>query len=298
MIIGVASRIMSRMLADSTRSSASSASPQPRQDFFYWRLIGTALSFAVFGLGALTMGLIVLPMLKLIPASRERKRDRARGVMRRAMRFFVAQMRTVGVMTYDFQGADRLGRPGQLIIANHPSLIDVAFILGFTPCANCVVKRGLWRNGFTRSAVSLAQYIPNDPTSEMIASASEALAEGQTLIMFPEGTRTPLTGEIALHRGAANVALRAARVLTPVYIRCEPRTLMKGQPWYRIPHRRVHYTLVVGEDIDLAPYRSMAARPIASRALNDRLKRSFQQSTGPADPLGDALDVPDPKDAS
>jgi 1-acyl-sn-glycerol-3-phosphate acyltransferase len=254
----------------------------PRQDAFYWRLIGTGLSFVIFGCGALVIGLVVLPLVKLIPASRERRRDRARGVMRRAMRFFVAQMRTFRVLTYEFRGTERLGRPGQLIIANHPSLIDVAFLLGFTPRANCVVKRGLWRNAFTRSAVTLAEYIPNDPTAEMIEIASAALAAGQTLIMFPEGTRTPISGEIALHRGAANVALRAAQVLTPVYIRCEPRTLLKGQPWYRIPYRRVHYTLVVGEDIDLAPYRSMAARPIGSRALNERLARDFQRISEPS----------------
>ncbi len=271
---------MSRMLADSSRSSSSATPSAVRQDAFYWRLFGTGLSFVIFGLGALVVGVVLLPAVKLIPSRRDRKRDRARGVMRRAMRFFVGQMRTVGVLTYEFRGAGRLGRTGQLIIANHPSLIDVAFLLGFTPPANCVVKRGLWRNAFTRSAVSLAEYIPNDPTADMIEAASAALAEGQTVIMFPEGTRTPRDGQIALHRGAANVALRAARVLTPVYIKCEPRTLTKGEPWYRIPYRRVHYTLSVGEDIDLEPYRSMAARPIGSRALNERLERDFQHALG------------------
>jgi 1-acyl-sn-glycerol-3-phosphate acyltransferase len=287
---------MSRMVADSARSPSASVLPR-RQDAFYWRLFGTGLSFVVFGTGALAMGLLILPLLKLIPSSRQRKRARGRDVMRRAMRFFVAQMRTVGVLTYEFRGAERLGRPGQLIIANHPSLIDVAFLLGFTPRANCVVKRGLWRNPFTRSAVSLAEFIPNDPTAEMIEVAAEALAEGQTLIMFPEGTRTPLSGEIALHRGAANVALRAAQFLTPVYIRCEPRTLTKGEPWYRIPHRRVHYTLVVGEDIDLTPYRSMAARPIGSRALNERLVHDFQRMPG-INTVLPAEGHPDPTDPS
>jgi 1-acyl-sn-glycerol-3-phosphate acyltransferase len=296
MIIRVASRIMSRMFADSTRSPSSTTPPPPRQDAFYWRLFGTALSFVVFGLGALIVGLVLLPLFKLVPSSRERKRKRARSIMRRAMRFFVWQMCAVGVMTYEFQGIGRLGRSGQLIIANHPSLIDVAFLLGFTPLANCVVKRGLWRNAFTRSAVSLAEYIPNDPTSEMIEKASAALAEGQTLIMFPEGTRTARSGEISFHRGAANVALRASQVLTPVHIFCEPRTLTKGEPWYRIPYRRVHYRLVVGEDIDLTPYRSMAARPIASRALNDKLQRDFQQLPATAPCPADG--IPDPKTSS
>jgi 1-acyl-sn-glycerol-3-phosphate acyltransferase len=270
------------MFAGSTHSDRSNPAQPARQNAFYWRLVATAVSFTVFGLGSLIVGLLLLPALKLIPSSSVHRRERGRRVMRRAMRFFVWQTRALGVLTYELRGMERLGRRGQLIVANHPSLIDVAFLLGFTPSANCVVKRGLWRNAFTRSAVTLAQYIPNDPTAHMIEAASAALAEGQTLIMFPEGTRTPLNSEIALHRGAANVALRAAQVLTPVYITCEPRTLTKGAPWYRIPHRRTHYTLVVGEDIDLDPFRSMAARPIGSRALNEKLQQNFREglSTG------------------
>jgi len=189
---------------------------------------------------------------------------------------FITLMRRFGLMTYELRGMERLGRPGQLIIANHPSLIDVVFLIAFAPGAGCVVKAGLWRNPVTRGAVTLVEFIRNDSTAHMIAAASDALRDAQALIFFPEGTRTTPHRPRVFHRSAANIALRAAASVTPVYIRCQPTTLTKAEPWYRIPARRPHFTLIVGEDIDLQPYRS-APLPIASRELNEHLQARFEE---------------------
>jgi 1-acyl-sn-glycerol-3-phosphate acyltransferase len=255
--------------------STAHAVPAVRQDAYYWRFVVTALSFALFGVGALAVGAVMLPLVRVAPAPREAKRRRARAVMRGSLRLYVGMMHRLGGMTYEFRGVERLGRPGQLIVANHPSLIDVVFLLAFTRGANCVVKHGLWRNPLTRGAVTLAEYITNDPTAAMIEASTAALEAGETLIMFPEGTRTTPDEPLAFHRGAANVALRAARVVTPVYIRCEPTTLTKAEPWYRIPARRPRFTLIVGEDLDLGPYRGRSL-PLASRQLNDDLHALFK----------------------
>lgn len=249
---------------------------QPRQDRWYWRLFVTGFSFFLFGVGALVVGAVLLPVVRLLPASRETRRLRARGVMSGGLRLFITIMHRGGGLTYEFNGRERLGRPGQMIVANHPSLIDVVFLLAFVPAAGCVVKQGLWRNPLTRWAVTLTEFIPNDDTATMIEGAARALSERQVLIFFPEGTRTRPHQPMVFHRGAANVALRAATVVTPVYIRCQPTTLTKSEPWYRIPPRRPHFSLSVGDDLDLSPYRA-APLPVASRAFNDDLHRHFQQ---------------------
>jgi 1-acyl-sn-glycerol-3-phosphate acyltransferase len=252
------------------------AAAAPRRDAFYWRFCVLTASFLVFGLGALVVGLLLLPAVRVWPAARAVRRSRARAVMRVSLRFFVGFMHRLRGLDYEFRGVERLGRPGQLIVANHPTLIDVVFLLAFTRGANCVVKQGLWRNPFTRGAVTLAEYITNDPTAAMIDASAEALHAGETLIMFPEGTRTTPGKPYAFHRGAANVALRAARVLTPVYIRCEPEILSKEEPWHRLTSQRVRFTLVVGEDVDLSPYRGRPL-PLASRRLNDDLLARFEE---------------------
>lgn len=266
------------MNAEPQLASEATDSVERRRDYWYWRLFMTAFSFSLFGIGALIVGAILLPIVKLIPAaSRDIKRNRARAVMSAGLRMFIGVMHRGGALTYEFHGRDRLGRYGQLVVANHPTLIDVVFLLAFIPTASCVVKQGLWRNPLTRWAVTLVEFIPNDKTASMIEGAANALRDGQSLIIFPEGTRTRPNQPMVFHRGAANVALRAATELTPVYIRCEPTTLTKSEPWYRIPARRPHFSLVVGEDLDLSPFRNTPL-PLASRALNETMHRRFLQA--------------------
>jgi 1-acyl-sn-glycerol-3-phosphate acyltransferase len=243
---------------------------------YYWRLFATALCFAVFGLSAAICGMLVFPLMRLLPGTVEAHRRRVRATFRAYMRSFVGLMSAVGVLTYEFEGAGRLGRPGQIILANHPSLIDVVFLIGFTPQATCIVKEALFHNPFTRWPVAAAGYVSNTSTLTMVERASEALREGQNVIVFPEGTRTTPGQALQFHRGAASIAVRAATVVTPVFIRCDPTTLAKSMPWHRIPERRVHFSFRVGADIDPGAFRAAPA-PLASRAFNAHLLKVFAE---------------------
>jgi 1-acyl-sn-glycerol-3-phosphate acyltransferase len=246
-----------------------------RQDCFAWRLFGTGLSFALFGLVGILLGGVFFPLSRLVPLSPETRRAFGSRIVVGCFHGFARFISGIGAISYEFHGRERLGRPGQLILANHPSLIDVVFLIGHTPRAGCVVKAELWRNPFTGGVVSSAGYVPNAPTDAMIEGASAALAAGQPLIMFPEGTRTRPGQPIVFHRGAAAVAIRAASVITPVYITVSPTTLTKNEPWHRIPNRRAHWRLIVGDDIDPAPFRAGRAAPQAARALNSHLIAEF-----------------------
>lgn len=249
-----------------TRSSASN---------YLWRLFATGASFVLFGLGGLILRLIVLPLLGLWPGDAITRRRRARAAISKAFWLHVQFMYRSGVLKYEFDGAERLGRPGQMIIANHPSLIDVVFLIAHIRDANCIIKGSMWRNPFTRGPVRRAHYISNDGSPEMLEHAADALRAGEALIVFPEGTRTKPNQPPVFHRGAAAIALRGARVITPVFISVRPTTLTKAEPWYRIPARRFKVTLRVGADIAPASFTHDASLPIASRRLNEHLHRLF-----------------------
>ncbi|MNC43091.1 acylglycerophosphoethanolamine acyltransferase [compost metagenome] len=215
------------------------------------------------------------PLLSCLPGNVEAHRRRARRTIGQLFWLFVRFMYRTGVLTYDIRGAEKLGRPGQMIIANHPSLIDVVFLIGLVREADCVVKQSLWENFFTRGPLREAQYISNDGSMDMLDTAAQALQDGQTLIIFPEGTRTRPGSPPAFHRGAAAIALRGAKIITPVTIKVSPSTLTKAEPWYRIPRSRVHFSLQAGADIDPRFFAASGPAPQASRKLNDYLHDYF-----------------------
>ena len=102
------------------------------------------------------------------------------------------------------------------------------------------------------------------------------MQRGNNLIVFPEGTRTPGDGVIRLKRGAANIAVRGARDITPVLIRCEPPTLGKGDKWWRVPPRRVHFRIEVQDDIAIQGHiRDGSSAVMAARHLTDYLQQYF-----------------------
>lgn len=262
-----------------------SATP-PREDLWHWRLIATGMAFTLFGLGGLLLRLVVFPLQRLLPADAAGRRRRARATINGAFRLFVWFMVRTGILRIDIVNGHRLGQSGQMVIANHPSLLDVVFLIAQMRDANCIVRHGLATNRFTRGAVCSAGYVTNDESAEMFDRAAAALRAGETLIVFPEGTRTPAGSMPAFHRGACAIALRGARVITPVVIHMNPRSLSKGQPWYRIPYRRMHYRIEVGDDLYPSQWASQHPGPVAGRRMNEHLHHYFEQELAQHDATG------------
>lgn len=244
---------------------------------YLWRLFFTAMSFSLFGLGGILLSVICFPIMRLFYRDPAKRKRIARAMISGCFRFFVEFMRITGVLTYNINDFQRLGQPRQMVIANHPSLIDVVVLIAFIPEANCVVKESLWHNIFTRSAVRMAGYISNNASMDMFDEAVQVLQEGQTLIIFPEGTRTEPDTMPKFHRGATAIALRGAQKITPVIIQVTPTTLTKAEPWYNIPSRRPHFSFSVGDDIDPQSFVGNRSAPIASRKLDAYIHMYYAQ---------------------
>ena len=242
-----------------------------------WRVFGTGVSFATFGLGGALLGLIIFPLLRLLVRDPARLMRLSRDIIRHTFRFFIWEMSTLGVLSYEIHGAQRLLRPGLLVLANHPTLIDAIFLIALMPQVDCVVKSTLATNFFTAGPIRAAGYVSNDQGMALLTDSLESLKRGNTLIIFPEGTRTPRSGTHELQRGAANIAVRGPIDVTPVLIRCEPLTLGKGEKWYNVPERRAHFVIDVRDDVQVKPFLEAASEPLAARRLTAWLKTFFEQ---------------------
>lgn len=217
------------------------------------RLAGTAASFTVFGIGGLLVGLLLFPAIHLSSGDRAVAQRRCQVIIGRCFAAFIWLMRTLGVLTYRWENAERLDRDGLLVVANHPSLIDVVFIISRMPHTLCVVKSSHWRNPFVMGVMRATGYIPNDDPIRLVEDCAAALAKGHSLVIFPEGTRTQPGVPLELKRGAASIIAASGKTFTPVAIHVSPTTLTKGEKWYQIPPEKPHWTLRVGEDISPTP---------------------------------------------
>lgn len=242
-----------------------------------WRMLATGLCFAAFGLGSLLLGLVIFPLLHLLVWRREPRVRIARAVIRGTFGFLIAMMRATGVLTLEVHGVERLRGGGRLILANHPTLIDVVLLMSLVERGDCIVKGALGRNPITRGPVRAAGFVFNDGGEGLLEDCLRSLRGGSNLIIFPEGTRSSAE-PMRLQRGAARVAVHGELDITPVRIRCTPATLRKGEKWWRVPARRPHFRVEVDEAIAVTPF--IAATPhaaLAARRLNAHLTDYFSR---------------------
>jgi len=243
--------------------------------YYYWRVLATGFSFALFGLAGTIAGSAFVLLLFPLPFSLERKYRIMRRIISPSFRLYLFLLRKLGLLSSEIHGLERLQHQGQLLIANHPSLLDVVFLISMVKQANCVIKQGLRENKFTLIPTKLAGYVSN-ANKEMLEDCSESLAQGDSLILFPEGTRSVPGNPVKFLRGAANIAINAQHDITPVFISCSPPTLMKGQKWYEIPASPPHFYLEILPDIAIAPYLE-GPKSKASRQLTRDLEAFYDK---------------------
>lgn len=244
---------------------------------YLWRLFGTGLSFFLFGfVGVLFWG-ILFPVIEKFIGAGVQKKLRSRALMNRIFHIYMEFMRVIGILNYEVHGGERLNAPGRLVIANHPSLLDVVFLISQIRNATCIVKPALAANPFMRIPIHAMGYIYADDPEAVVKQCAEELHEGCSLIIFPEGTRTTPGKPLKFLRGAATIALESSAKILPVIIGCSPTTLTKREKWYQIPYKKFTLSLHVGEDfqLDEIDENTNRSRSLATRKLTRQLEKYF-----------------------
>jgi 1-acyl-sn-glycerol-3-phosphate acyltransferase len=245
----------------------------------FWRLIATMLLFVVFGLGGVLAECTILPAIMLFVRDPEARQRRSRNVVRISFRSFLRLMSFLGVCDFeiDAQTEEKFRQVrGTLIVGKHPTLIDVLVLLGQVEQANCIVKHTLRRNPFVFLGIRAANYISNHDVGELMSASADALCRGESLIVFPEATRTVPGRPLRLQRGAANIALRANATIQVLHIDCDPVFLSREVPWWRIPPRKPCFTVRAGVSLRAGDFlRSGESRTFAARRLTSVLTTAF-----------------------
>jgi len=199
----------------------------------------------LFGAGGLELSLLSL-LAGWLPATDRTERFFQRLIHRHFALFhwWCAFARLVHV---HYRGFERLPRGGLVVAANHPALIDITCLLARVPEAVCIFKPAIRRNPVLGAAARRAGYLGSDGGHELVRAAAVKVAAGCTLIVFPEGTRTP-PGETLLpfKAGFVLIARRASAPIQLVRITTDSDVLTKGRAWWRLPRFPAHVEVTAG----------------------------------------------------
>jgi len=244
--------------------------PPISNKFLYaYRVFAKWLSFFIFGLSTLVLVIIVFPFMHLVFHPKERLKKHARRLVSFSMRCFVSLMHFLGVVNVEIDDREKYRNlSSKIIVANHPSLLDIVVLFSLIPNADCIVNTALNRNFIVKGVVRHLYILNSLDIESIFQSCADSLKQGNCLIIFPEGTRTPRYGKVILKRGAARFSLYSGCNIVPLHIGgTDKYGLGKKDPLTGFnPRERYIYSISMGPEINPEKYRSLSA-PKAVRAM-------------------------------
>jgi 1-acyl-sn-glycerol-3-phosphate acyltransferase len=248
---------------------------------YVWRIFGKLLSFFLFGIGSVFLLFTVFPVMRLFLHPRHRFQKYGHLVISVTFRLFIIFMFLLGLVT--LKAAQKKffrSLEGKIIVSNHPSLLDVVMLIALIPNADCVVSAYLLHN--IVSGIVKQLYIPNSlDFDELSARCVESLRQGNCLILFPEGTRTPRLGAITVKKGAARISLSSGKAIVPVLIRGTDKWgLGKKDPMLAFNHTdRYIYEIILLDEINPETYSDIPVAAAAKRINEDIKNVLFDKNT-------------------
>ncbi len=225
----------------------------------FFRGVVVLLLFALFGIGAIFIGFCIFPVICIF-APVEKRRKYCCDVIHKAWNFFSNTMQKTGTIRLKLNNPSEFEKIinnegcGKIIVANHPSFIDIVLLIGLFPNTVCMAKKELKKNFFMRNIVKTLYLINDEDNDKLVKDAIGIMQEGFNIVIFPTGTRTTEDENLKLHKGAAFLALHSGCDIVPINISCSYKFLAKNQKVYDAGIEPVEYLLTVNETIKISDF--------------------------------------------
>jgi 1-acyl-sn-glycerol-3-phosphate acyltransferase len=195
--------------------------------------------FATFAAGIALSLAVVLPALVVASWLLGASTERARGAIRALMGFWLWLMGLGGLLKLgEIRGEPA---PGPcVLVANHPGLFDVCFLICVIPGLSVLAKRELVTKLPLGPIIRLLGHVvaPDGSGRTSLSALVEmqaCLRSGNRLLLFAEGTRSPAGDLLPFKAGAFRVARQAGVPIQPIVLRNEPPFLPHEDKWYYPP---------------------------------------------------------------
>ena len=139
--------------------------------------------------------------------------------------------RALGVRV-TIHGADLVAEGGPYVFTpNHQAHIDIAALLGYLPGSNRFAsKKELFDEPVLGAVMRTLGMLPVDRDDPMksIDVLNRAIEQGDSVIIFPEGTRSRDGRLLPFKKGAFVAAIEMARPVVPIVVKGTHRVMPKG----------------------------------------------------------------------
>jgi 1-acyl-sn-glycerol-3-phosphate acyltransferase len=187
----------------------------------------------------------------------------------------------VGVRVH-VKGTGRIPQGTCIFAANHTSSADAPAVVGAIPCRiSILLKRSLFGWPIVGQAFQLVHFIPvdrfnRDSAIESVERATEALRNGQSFLIYPEGTRSPDGRLQEFKKGTAVMAIKSAVPIVPIACSGAHRVMEKRKLKIKPGHILVEFL----DPIDSSKY-SFEEREKLTQELHDRLAAALPPDQRP-----------------
>lgn len=193
-------------------------------------------------IGAFLIGALFLPFKALFWGWP--KTEETRLVVNKSCKFYLSLLEKLGLINVSIKGLENTKlHQGFIIVANHPSLLDIVFMLSIFPNSSCMAKKNLLYFSPYSLIIRWASYVASTGGSEIVEQANIELQNKRPFIIFPEGTRKSQQDQKGgsdkqkFRRGAAALALRSKAPIVPAIFKYDPPVLGRNRKWYDAPDR-------------------------------------------------------------
>lgn len=177
--------------------------------------------FSIFYVVSLIISLAIFPLLSLVFTQDNKLQLIKRKIIRNLFRIFLIFLRLAAfrIDIGDYKKYSNL--KSTIVVANHPSLIDIIILMSAIPNVDCIVQKKLFNSFLYKGAIKNLFISSGSNPYSIIEKCDISLSNGNNLLIFPEGTRTKSNGIVRnkLKRGAAQISLRTQRDILPIFIK-------------------------------------------------------------------------------
>lgn len=243
--------------------------------YHFYCLLKLVMIF-IIGTGSVFLAVCIFPLIRIFSFSNYKFKKRGRRFVSVSFKAFVTLLRITGIVHLKISRQDKLKLKklkSRIIVANHPSILDVVILMSIIPDSDCIVGQqyvktilgGVIRQVFIINSIDI---------EDLFETCRKTVCDKSNILIFPEGTRTVQDGNSHYKKGAARIAAFCNTDIQPLLISgTDKRGLQKNNPFWSYNRKENYvYEIKVLEQIKIDDFKNLPS-PACAKRVTEKISK-------------------------